>query len=151
MSTTIAYKDLYETDFFAWTQMQADFIKKKEFNKIDIVHLEEELESMGASEQRSLESKLTQLIMHLLKLQYQPNYINRKSWVRSVKFQRNDIRRILEKNPSLKSRLDAIVADIYENALLMAAEETALEEADFPSQCEWKVEEILNPLYFPYS
>ncbi len=39
--------------------------------QVDIIHLEEELESMGASEQRSLESNLTQLIMHLLKLKYQ--------------------------------------------------------------------------------
>lgn len=70
---------LYENDFYAWTQEQIDLIKKKRFDRVDIIHLEEELESIVASEQRSLESKLTQLLMlmHMLKLAYQPKSIGR--------------------------------------------------------------------------
>ena len=41
---------LYEKDFYAWTQEQAKLIKQKVFNMVDIAHLEDELESMGASE-----------------------------------------------------------------------------------------------------
>ena len=77
-------RNLYDQDFYAWTQEQAKLIKQRVFKMIDIAHLEEELESMGASEQRSLESKLTQLMMHMLKLKYQPDYINTKSWIRSI-------------------------------------------------------------------
>lgn len=145
MTTSI----LYEKDFYAWTQEQVSLMKRNIWDKMDIVHLEEELESMGASEQRSLESKLTQLIMHMLKLKYQHDYVNTKSWIRSIKFQRNDIRRILLKNPSFNAKLTEVIADIYENAVLMAADETNLDETVFPVLCEWSAEQILSVAFFP--
>lgn len=61
----------------------------------------------------------------------------------------NDIKPILSKNPSLKAKLSNIVPDIYENAMLMAAEETQLDETDFPTHCEWEVAQILAPTFFP--
>jgi len=139
----------YEQDFYAWTQKQARLIKQKSFEMIDVVHLEEELESMGASEQRSLESKLTQLIMHMLKLKNQPDYINTKSWIRSIKFQRNDIARILKHSPSLKPKIGKLVDDVYENAVLMAANENGLDEDMFPGSCEWSSKQILDAKFFP--
>lgn len=41
---------LYEKDFFAWTQEQANYIKNRAFEKLDLIHLFEEIESMGAKE-----------------------------------------------------------------------------------------------------
>ena len=58
--------DLYKSDFFAWTKEQAQFIKQKAFDKLDIDNLFEEVESMGASEVRELESRLEVLLIHLL-------------------------------------------------------------------------------------
>ena len=142
-------RNLYDQDFYAWTQEQAKLIKQRVFKMIDIAHLEEELESMGASEQRSLESKLTQLMMHMLKLKYQPDYINTKSWIRSIKFQRNDIHRILKKSPSLSAKVGEFINDVYENAVLMAANETGLEENEFPTICEWGSQQILDSNFYP--
>ena len=141
--------NLYDQDFYAWTQEQAKLIKQKVFKRVDIAHLEEELESMGASEQRSLESKLTQLMMHMLKLKYQPDYINTKSWIRSIKFQRNDIHRILKKSPSLHAKINEFLSDVYENAILMAANETGLEEDECPSICEWSSQQVLDNTFYP--
>ena len=58
---------LYNTDFYAWTQEQANLIKAKAFNSLDINNLIEEVQSMGAREKNELKSRLTVLQMHLLK------------------------------------------------------------------------------------
>ena len=59
--------NLYDQDFFAWTQEQAKLIKEKSFDKLDLINLLEEVESMGKHEKRELSSRLSLLLMHLLK------------------------------------------------------------------------------------
>ena len=65
--------NLYELDFHAWTQEQAAKLKSGRLSELDIGHLMEELESMGATERREIISRLTVLITHLLKWQFQPS------------------------------------------------------------------------------
>lgn len=65
---------LYEKDFYAWTIETAKALKEKAFNKVDIEHLIEELDDMGASQRNELESRLGVLLAHLLKWQFQPSH-----------------------------------------------------------------------------
>ena len=46
--------NLYEQDFYAWTQQQAQLIETRSFNQLDLVHLQEELRIIGISEKREL-------------------------------------------------------------------------------------------------
>jgi hypothetical protein len=66
--TTIAY----EQDYHAWAQHTAELIRQGHFAEIDIEHLVDELEDMGASKERELENRLGILLAHLLKWRYQP-------------------------------------------------------------------------------
>ena len=143
--------NLYDTDFYAWTQEQAKLIKIKAFEKLDLTHLQEELISMGASEKRELGSRLEQLLMHLLKWKYQPTYINKKSWERTIKEQRKKLQIHLKDNPSLKNpdTFNERFIEAYDTAILRAAEETGLEEEVFPSNCEWTAEQILDNNFYP--
>ncbi|MGB5595793.1 MAG: DUF29 domain-containing protein, partial [Crocosphaera sp.] len=59
-----------ETDYYAWTQQQAQLLRTKQINEIDWPNLADEIEDMGRSEKRQLESRLEILIMHLLKWQF---------------------------------------------------------------------------------
>lgn len=140
---------LYEKDFYAWTVETAKALKEKAFNKVDIEHLVEEVESMGASERRELASRLEQLLMHLLKLKYQSNYINTSSWVRSIKEQRKRLAKLLKTQPSLKNLVNDEVDDSYQLAILKASEETGLKEEVFPSECPFTVEQILDESFYP--
>lgn len=142
---------LYEKDFYAWTQEQVKLIKMQAFNKLDMVHLQEELQIMGASEKRELESRLEKLLMHLLKWKYQPTYINKKSWERTIKEQRIKLQRHLKDNPSLTNHdaFDERFKEAYETAILLAAEETGLDEEVFPNNCEWTAKQILDNTFFP--
>lgn len=139
---------LYEKDFFAWTQEQAQLIKNKAFEKLDIIHLFDEVESMGASEVRELESRLEVLLMHLLKWTYQPN-LRSNSWKYTIKEQRKRIATRLRKMPSLKSQIGDIFVESYEIAIYEAVKETGLSESIFPVSCEWSIEQVLNDDFFP--
>lgn len=136
-------KNVYESDFFKWTKNQANFLKKQEFSKLDIENLIEEIESLGRTEKRTLESYLEILLMHMLKVKYQPKK-HTKSWDLSIKNCRQKFKKVLKQNPSLKPKLPNILKDSYESARLDAALETQLDEKTFPLSCPWSIEEILS-------
>ena len=138
----------YETDFYTWTQQQAAFLKSGQFSEIDLKNLIEEIESMGRSEKRELESRLTVLLLHLLKWHYQPAYRN-KSWELSIDEQRLQFKKVLKDNLGLKNRLNELLNDAYEIAVIKAAKETKLDKKIFPLVCPWHLQEIIQADFYP--
>ena len=137
-----------QQDFYAWTQQQADLLRSRQFNKIDLEHLIEEVESMGNSELRELESRLTVLLMHLLKWQYQANFQTR-SWILTIKEQRRRIVKRLQQSTSLKNKLAEIINDAYELARGDAADEMGIPESYFPVTCPWTYTQIVDMEFWP--
>ncbi len=133
----------YETDFVTWSAEQADLLKKGQFDKLEIINLIDEVECLGRSEKNALISHLTILLLHLLKKRYQPN-LDCRSWDISI---RNSDKKFMEKltqNPGLKSKLDEIFYEAYENAKIDASKETGFNEETFPVICPWTKEEIMR-------
>jgi hypothetical protein len=64
----------YDRDLYTWSQEQAALLRARKFDQIDLVHIVEEIEGMGKSEQRALEFYLEALLIHLLKWVYQPSF-----------------------------------------------------------------------------
>ncbi len=141
---------LYDQDFYAWTQEQAELIKTKAFEQLDIANLLEEVESMGKHEKRELANRLIVLLMHLLKWKYQPAR-QCKSWRLTLKEQRNELQYHLKENPSLTNldTFEETLAHAYSVAILKAAEETNLDEDVFPQTCEWTTKQILDDEFLP--
>lgn len=139
---------LYDQDFHAWTQEQARLLKTGEVSRLDFEHLLQEIESMGASERRELVNRLAILLAHLLKWRYQPTFRGR-SWQLTMKEQRRRLYRHLRDNPSLNSRLPDFVDDAYGDAILLAANQTGLDESTFPETCPWRLDDILSQDYLP--
>ena len=135
----------HESDFHQWSQTQAEVLRKKEFAKLDIENLIEELQDLGMSEESKLESHLNNLIMHMLKAKYQPN-MHTRSWDLSIKESKQRAKRVLKKNPSLKCKLDEIIEEAYSTAEIRAARETGLDEEIFPEKCPWNLKEIFPDL-----
>ncbi|MBS0656109.1 MAG: DUF29 domain-containing protein [Verrucomicrobia bacterium] len=138
----------YEKDFYKWTLDQSKLLKKGDYTKLDIENLIEEIESLGRSEKRTLESFLKKLLMHLLKITFQPGH-HTSSWDNSIKLARIDIREVLVENPSLKRKLPEIFDRAYKSARLLAASETGLEEKTFPTQCPWTYDECMEDAGLP--
>jgi len=133
---------LYEQDFYQWTQRQTELMKAGVLSQLDIPNLIEEIESMGRSEKRELRSRLTVLLMHLLKWDYQPDR-HSGSWKSTINTQRMDIDFVLKDNPSLKHNLEIVIDETYRVARQRAADETGLPESVFPLSCPYTVEQIM--------
>lgn len=134
-------KQMHETDFFQWTRDQILYLKKQKFEKLDIVHLIEEIESLGNSEKNAIESHLIILFIHLLKIEYQPA-MRCNSWNNSVENAKFRITRLVDKNPSLKRMVADFFPDAYYSARLQASSETGLNVTAFPAKCPWEPQEL---------
>ena len=139
----------YETDFYAWTNDQADLLKQREFERLDMENLIEEIESLGRSEKRTLKNYLENLLMHKLKAKYQPEK-HTKSWDNSIFEADFKTKEVLSENPSLKPKLHEILKSAYEGATYRASRETGLKKEIFPEECPWKIEEIFPDLEKKY-
>ena len=131
----------YETDFYLWTQQQAALLRQGSLAALDVENLAEEIEDMGKSNRLALESYLSNVIMHLLKWQYQSERRG-TSWKLSIRNGRRQIEKRLKNSPSLKPQLPAIIAEEYSPARENAADETGLPLTTFPEPCPFTVEQI---------
>jgi hypothetical protein len=133
----------YETDFYLWTQQQADLLRQGEFNRVDLdlANIAEEIESMGRGQTHSLGSYLHNVLLHLLKWRYQPERRG-NSWRLSILNGRHQIERLVKDSPSLKPKVAAFIADEYPQARKIAALETGLPLSTFPDVCLFTVEQI---------
>jgi hypothetical protein len=63
---------LYEEDFYAWTQQQAELLRRLRpaENQLDLEHIAEEIEDLGRSDLRAARSLCQHIIEHFLKLEY---------------------------------------------------------------------------------
>jgi hypothetical protein len=138
----------YDRDFYSWTQRQAGLLRQRRFDELDIDNIAEELETLGRSEKRELESRFEILLLHLLKWQYQPERRS-NSWKRSIIEQRRQLPRVIDENPGLKPLLPKIFANAYGDALAVIPLETDLATEIFPDECQWTPEQTLNDEFWP--
>ena len=140
----------YETDIIAWANQQAQLLRSGRWSEIDVTHIVEEIEDVGKSEQRELESRMVVLITHFLKWQYQPQRQG-KSWLLTIKEQRNAVHRRLKKTPSLKASLndEEWWNDVWLDARVVTEKETLIDFDKFPQQCPWTIEHILAFEWMP--
>jgi hypothetical protein len=137
---------LYDTDFYAWTLEQSRLLQSCNLQGLDIENLVEEIESLGKQERQELENRLGVLIGHLLKWVYQPS-MRGKSWQVTIRVQRQQIQRHINRNPSLKSYLLEAVSVGYELGLELFFRETQLLEVDLPDVCPFSVEQVFDAAF----
>ena len=139
----------YETDFYLWTQQQADLLRQGQFNRVDLdaANIAEEIESMGRREKHSIRSYLQNVLLHLLKWQYQPERRG-TSWKLSIRNGRDQIAWQIKDSPSLRPQLEGLLAEVYPSARRNAADETGLPLTTFPDVCPFTVEQITGE-YWP--
>jgi hypothetical protein len=142
--------ELYEQDFFQWTQTTAALIRQGKWHEVDSESVAEELESLGKRDRRELASRLQVLVMHLLKWHYQPaRRTEGHSWRSTIRTQRLQLRLLLRDSPSLRPQVPPFVADVYPAARAEAGDETGLPETILPQECPWTAEQILDDDFWP--
>ncbi len=140
--------DLDDTDFFEWTQETAEKIRRQAFHEIDLAALAEEIEDLGKSKLSEVISRLTTVIIHLLKLDFQPGK-KTNSWIRTIRRERTVLEIIFDQSPSLIDKGKRDLDRTYKRASREAAGETGLPRKTFPQECPYTYEQILDPDFFP--
>jgi hypothetical protein len=101
---------LYDRDFVAWSKQQAEALRTAarigSNQSLDWENLAEEIEDLGKSARRELQSQIRRIVRHLLKLQHSPAKEPRRGWEESIVDARAEIEDLLEVSPSLRTGLD---------------------------------------------
>lgn len=63
---------MYEAVFYAWTGEQVALLRSQQWQHLDLENLIEEISSLGKQQRQELRDRLSILLAHLLKWEYQP-------------------------------------------------------------------------------
>lgn len=126
----MSIKELHDRDFNLWVEETKKAILTRDFENMDWDNLLDEIDDMGKSEKRSLESYLEQLIAHLLKLSYWESEKERnyRHWKAEVINFRNRINRLLKRNPSFHKYMKEIYPEIFQDVLKSSKAEFEIKE-----------------------
>src|ERR1700750_2428978 len=101
--------DLYDDDILLWSERQSDLLRRiaagEPVNeRPDWVNIIEEVESVGRSDLRAVQSLLQQALMHMLKAEAWPNSLAVPSWRSDAVLFRAQARQGF--SPSMRQRID---------------------------------------------
>jgi hypothetical protein len=107
-------KDLYEEDFFVWSQKQGALLRERRFDELDLENLIEEVEDLGAALRRSVRLHVMTIVEHLLKSQHWPQSRHCLAWREVVRRQRSELWNDL--TPSLRHHFVDDLSELYARA-----------------------------------
>ncbi|XPM52555.1 MAG: DUF29 domain-containing protein [Leptolyngbya sp. IPPAS B-1204] len=139
---------LYEQDYYRWLTETAAALADGRFSELDVLNLVDELESMGKSQKRAIESYLNVLLLHLLKWKYQSNHRS-GSWKSSIRNSRRAIQKRIAESPSLRTYPKTVFLECYAVARENVADETELPLEVFPELPPFTFEQVLDETFLP--
>jgi Domain of unknown function DUF29 len=147
-ASTSTQTSLYDQDFSLWLEATVSHLKARDFDRIDLENLIEEIEALGRSEKRELRNRLEVLLAHILKRVYIDSAYDNRGWQLTILTQRQDLRKILEDSPSLKSYFISIFDRAFTDALEIVREE--YRGVSFPDRWQFshEIEAILNEAFW---
>ncbi|MBD2599907.1 MULTISPECIES: DUF29 domain-containing protein [Microcystis] len=141
---------LYEEDFVLWTEKTAELLKRKEFDRVDWENLIEEVECMGKSDRRAVESLLTQLLIHLLKLSYweSEKERNARHWLEEIANFRVQLERKVD-SPTLANHLRDTFETAYSDARKSLINARIVDKNVIPLESIFTLQQVLDGDWFP--
>ncbi|QEI41206.1 hypothetical protein BMF77_01790 [Dolichospermum sp. UHCC 0315A] len=149
-STQPTTQTLYDQDYYLWIRTTINQLRAGQFSVVDLENLLEELETMGRSEKRAIESLLIKLLVHLLKLQYWDTERERNQghWQGEIRTFRRQIKKAIKDSPSLKPYILEIFDECYQDARKEASDRSELPLDIFPLTPIASLEQILDETWF---
>ena len=147
MATRIRPKarNLYYEDFYVWTEAQAELLRKRQFEALDLDNLIEEVEGLGDAKKSAVLNNASNIIEHLLKLQFSPAQDPRRGWAESIVEHRTRLE--LELTPRLHQILVEELPRVYaltrrstERKLRLYGEHAAADA--LPTDCPYTIDQI---------
>jgi len=135
----------YDEDFYVWAGRQAELLRGRRFDELDLDNLIEEVEGLADVKRSAVLNNARVIMEHLLKLQHSPAADPRKGWRASVVEHRARLE--VELTPRLRQILDEERPRIY--GIARRAAEISLRDhgepaaADaLPQTCPYALDQI---------
>lgn len=138
----------YDEDTAAWAFEQARLIRAGQFDRLDLEHIADEIESVGKSERREIMSRMSVLLANWLKWQFQPERRSKNQEL-IIRERRKWVLQALEEAPSLRTIFtdDKWIVYMWLDAIILAIGETDLDT--FPENCSWLLTDVLRDDWTP--
>jgi len=142
---------LHDQDFHAWTEQQAACLERRDTDDLDWSRVAEEIRDMGISQRKALQSHLTVLVVHLLKLRYSRARDPRRKWRHECDNARQEIADEMERSPSLAQHRDEALAKAWRDGRRKAIYqmETHGEAPSLPADCPFTLDRVLADAWYP--
>ncbi len=157
-------RQLYDRDFLAWTQEQAEAMRRRDVGAIDWGNVIEEVETLGRSERHAWTSYCTNVISHLLRIEHYRSPESFHHWHGEIVDWRVEMCNKLEENPSMRGELPALLGNAWRRGREKAVNAMARYDAPadvaeqnrrargwrarLPADCPYGLEDIAG--YDPY-
>jgi hypothetical protein len=144
-------KQLYETDYHLWVLETVKQLQNGDFEAVDWENLIDEVSDLSRREKRRLESLLTRLFEHLLKLKYwdAEREWNQNHWKREIRNFRKQIKKELKASPSLKNYLSEQLGELYQDARELVSDASGLSLHTFPEEPIAPLDQVLDENWLP--
>jgi hypothetical protein len=104
-------KDLYDSDFYVWARNQAELLRDKRLDELDLANLIEEVEDLAGAMRRSVRNRTITIMVHLLRLQHSPAIDPRLGWRETIRTQRTRI--LTDLTPTVGRELANELSEVY--------------------------------------
>ena len=148
-------EELYENDFYAWSQMQAKELRRLARTRpnlpLDLAHIAEEIENLGSERRNTLRSWTARVIEHLFLLEHSPAEEPRRHWISEIVTLRREIDRRLtstlrrDLKRHLQVRYEEARSDLVKKLMLYGEADVA---GRLPRTCPFALEQVLSD-YWP--
>ena len=136
---------LYDEDFYVWAERQAELLRARRFDDLDLENLIEEVEGLADVKRSAVLNNARVAIEHLLKLQHSPATDPRNGWRASIREHRRRLQ--IDLTPRLRQILADDLPGLYAmarddaSAALRDHGEDAAAEA-LPATCPYTMDQI---------
>lgn len=141
----------YKEDVLAWSRVQAEALRRREsgHNQLDYENLAEEIESVGRSELRSCGSQVSNILQHMLKIEYVRSPESIRGWRIEVRAFRRGLLKWLTRTieNELRAELDEEVEDAI--ALMEGRGFITAEQAVEARERGRSWEQVVDPDWYP--
>jgi hypothetical protein len=151
-------KSLYHEDYYAWTRVQAAELRRlaraRVNSTLDLENLAEEVESLGRSDLKTVQSQVRRIIEHLLKLEYSPASEPRADWRHTIAQARDEVEDHLTASMRLdvENALPKLFGRARRDAAFALDKHGELDAAKaLPATCPYSLDQVATHDWYPKS
>jgi hypothetical protein len=104
---------------------------------------------MARSDRKELHNVFVRIMEHLLKIQCEPQSNSVNHWKTEIQTWRTQLLHMLKSNATLRKTADSYVDDAYQDARIIAATGADCSLEDFPINCPWNADQLLDVNFWP--